>query len=174
MAIDTVDLAEVQTLSVAHPSQAPGLVGKTFVSPWFTMDTDHSELFHRATYMDAYLHPYPDDGYGEGLVEGYHLLGMLDVLLNHVLWSETPLVPWNYGLDRVRFVSVIRCSDRFRLRGTVTEVIDRGSQGWLLVADIVGEVEGRDRPGFIATQRVLWATPDSAASGPADASPAAR
>lgn len=167
MAIDTADLAEVQVLSVAHPADVPSLAGRPFVSPWFTMDRERAEMFHRASYMDAYAHPYLEDGYGEDLVEGYHLLSMLDVLLNHCIWCEQPLTAWNYGLDRVRFVSPVRYSDRFRIRGVITDVIDRGSQGHLVVKDITGEVAGRERPGFVATQRVLWASQEPKAAGTA-------
>src|ERR1700722_6426878 len=128
MAVDTTDLSQVRTLAVAHPGAAPTLAGRSSVSPWFTMDPARPHMFHQASYMDAYAHPYLEDGYGEDLVEGCHLLSMLDVLLNHCIWCEQPLTAWNYGLDRVRFVSVVRYCDRFRICGTVTEVIDRGSQ----------------------------------------------
>ncbi|MEW9548437.1 hypothetical protein [Nonomuraea sp. NPDC050783] len=159
MGVDMTDTSEVVILTVPRPSDLPKAVGRTFTTPWFTMDADRSEQFEFATYLDSYPHPYGvagDDGYGEGLVEGYHLLGMLDYLLNHVLVSQVPCTPWNYGLDRVRFVSVVRLTDRFRITGTLREVVDRGEQGYLVVLDLVGEVEGRDKPGFVATQRVLW------------------
>lgn len=165
MAIDTTDLAEVKTLSVAHPSEAPTLAGAEFVSPWFTMDAERAEAFHTGTYMDSYPHPYVEQGYGDDLVEGYHLLGMLDVLLNHVVWSGGPWIAWNYGLDHVRFVSVVRYTDRWRLRGSVKDVTDRGEQGYLLLLEIVGEVQGRERPGFVVTQRLLWTTAEAGAGG---------
>ncbi|MDP4502541.1 hotdog family protein [Nonomuraea turcica] len=162
MAIDLSDLSEVVTLSTRHPSEAPTLLGKSFVTPWFSMDADRSAIFEKATYLDDYPHPYGGaEGYGEDLVEGYHLLGMLDYLFNHALWSEGPWIAWNYGLDNVRFVSVVRHDDRFRIRGTITQVIDRGRQGHLLVIDCTAEVAARERPGFVATQRVLWASPTS-------------
>jgi acyl dehydratase len=159
MPIDNTDLADVVTLSVSHPREAPSLVGKSFVSPWFTMDADRSEMFEKATYLDSHPHPYGGQtGYGDDLVEGYHLLSMLDYLLNNVLWAEGPWIAWNYGLDHVRFVSVVRRNDPLRLRGTIREVIDRGEQGHLLVVDITGEVKDRERPGFVVVQRMLWTT----------------
>ena len=159
MGIDTTDVVDVRTIAVAHPDDAPDLCGRSFVSPWFTMDPERAREFEHSTYLDEYPHPYGGEaGYGDDLVEGYHLLGMLDLMLNHCLWSEGPWIAWNYGLDDVRFVSVVRFSDPFRLRGTVTDVVDRGPQGHLLVLDIVGEVKARDRPGFVATQRFLWTT----------------
>ncbi|MBP2326459.1 acyl dehydratase [Kibdelosporangium banguiense] len=159
MAVDDSDTSEVVAVSVRDPSEAPLLRGQHFVSPWFRMDPDRSELFERASYLDLSPHPFGGEaGYGDDLVEGFHLVAMLDHLVNHVLWSEGPCLGWNYGLDRVRFVTPIRFSDRFRVRGTVTDVIDRGEQGHLLVLDYIGEVDGRARPGFVATHRVLWTT----------------
>ena len=159
MAIDQSDVSEVVILKVSHPSEAPSLRGKVFVTPWFQMDEDRSEDFHRGTYLDSYPHAYGgQSGYGDDLVEGFHLLGMLDYLCNHGVYSEGPWIAWNYGLDHARFVSVIRFDDHYRIRGTIRDVVDRGDQGHLLVSDLVGEVKGRDRPGFVATMRVLWTT----------------
>ncbi|MFG2731592.1 hypothetical protein [Streptomyces canus] len=153
------DPDEIVTLAVQHPSQALELAGRSFVTPWFTMDAARSESFEFASYMDGYAHPYGGgEGYGDDLVEGFHLLSMTDFLLNQALWSEGPWIAWNYGLDRVRFVSVVRRSDPLRLRGTVREVVDRGAQGHLLVIDLIGEVKDRERPGFTATLRALWTT----------------
>lgn len=157
--IVTTDLAEVKTLSVSHPSEAPRLAGGRFVSPWFVMDAERAVAFERGTYLDSYAHPYGgQEGYGEDLIEGYHLLGMLDNLLNQVLWSGGPWIAWNYGLDRVRFTSVIRQSDPFRITGTVSDVVARGAGDHLLVLALTGEVRGRDKPGFVATQRILWSS----------------
>jgi hypothetical protein len=157
MGLDLTDLSEVRTLSVPHPSQAPLLEGRSFVTPWFTMDAERSASFEHSSYMDQFPHPYVGEAaYGEGLVEGFHLLCMLDYLCNTALWSEGPWLAWNYGLDRVRFVTVIRRQDPFRLRGQIREVIDRGPQGHLLVLELTGEVKGRQQPGFVATLRFLW------------------
>ncbi|MBG0817808.1 hypothetical protein [Planomonospora sp. ID82291] len=168
MGVDLTDTSEVVTVHVATPADLPGIVGRSFTTPWFSVDRDRSEQFEYATYLDGYPHPYEEEegeGYGDGLVEGFHLLGMIDFLLNHVLRADFRCVPWNYGLDRVRFVSVVRLTDRFRITGTISEVIDRGAQGHLVVADLIAQVEGRDRPAFVATQRALWVT--DIASGPA-------
>ncbi|MYS50410.1 hypothetical protein GTW46_10110 [Streptomyces sp. SID6013] len=164
MGIDLTDTKDVETIRVAAPSDLPGIAGRTFTTPWFSIDPERSTQFSYATYLDSYPHPYEeedDDGYGEDIVEGFYLLGMIDYLLNHVLLADFRCVPWNYGLDRVRFVSVVRLTDRFRLTGTIREVVDRGAQGHLVVADLTAEVEGRDKPGFIATQHALWVTESS-------------
>ncbi|GAA4078711.1 acyl dehydratase [Nocardioides aromaticivorans] len=164
MTIDSTDTSEVVTLTVDSPDEVPTLAGKTFVTPWFTMDEDRHKAFEHGTYLDSYPHGYGgESGYGDDLIEGFHLLGMLDYLCNHALWSEGPWLAWNYGLDHVRFVSVVRSADSLRIRGTVREVIDRGDQGHLVVVDAVGEVKGREKPGFVATLRALWTTVDEEA-----------
>ena len=160
MGIDQTDLSEVEVLEIHRLEDAASLSGRTFVTPWFQMDKDRAQDFERGTYLTDYPHPYGgEDAYGEGLVEGFHLLGMLDFLINHGLYcTDEAWVAWNYGLDHARFVTVIRDSDPYRIRGTVRDVIDRGAQGHLLVLDLQGEVKGRERPGFVATLRVLWTT----------------
>src|SRR5262249_35748871 len=80
-----------------------------FVGDWFIVDARSLPLFDQAIYTDR--NPYPLDarGYPEGLVEGFHLLALLDHLVNPLLRvSDGPCVAWNYGLDRVRFVSPVR------------------------------------------------------------------
>ncbi|MFJ7213694.1 hypothetical protein [Amycolatopsis sp. NPDC098790] len=168
MGVDLSDDSEVVALTVDSPADIPGLVGRSFTTPWFSVDPDRSDQFEFATYLDSYPNPYEeDDGdrYGAGLVEGYHLLGMIDYLLNHVITAKFPCVPWNYGLDYVRFVSVVRVTDRFRITGTVKKVVDRGPQGHLMTIDLVARVEGREKPAFLATQHALWVTDDE--HGPA-------
>ncbi|MEW2571837.1 hypothetical protein [Streptomyces sp. NPDC047070] len=165
MAIDLIDTADVETIQIQTPGDIAGIAGRTFTTPWFSVDRDRSDQFEFATYLDSYPHPYEEeegDGYGADIIEGFHLLGMIDYLLNHVFESDFPCVPWNYGLDRVRFVSVVRLTDRFRITGTISEVVDRGPQGHLVVADLTAQVEGRDKPAFVAVQRALWVTSHSA------------
>jgi acyl dehydratase len=168
MGVDLSDTSEVVTIRIQTPSDIPAVEGRTFTTPWFNVDRERSDLFEFATYLDSYPNPYeqePGDGYGEGLIEGFHLVGMIDYLLNHVIVPEFRCVPWNYGLDHVRFVSVVRVTDRWRISGRVREVHDRGTQGSLVVIDLTAEVEGRTKPAFVATQRFLWVT--DASAGPA-------
>lgn len=161
MGIDLSDTSEVEIVTVDSPSAIPGLVGRRFTTPWFAVDLDRSEQFEFSTYLDSYPHPYEEDdgaGYGAGLVEGYHLLGMVDYLMNHVIVPKFRCIPWNYGLDHVRFVSVVRVADRFRLTGSITEVVDRGPHRHRITVDLRAAVDGRDKPAFVATQHVLWVT----------------
>lgn len=132
------------------------LEGREFTGPWFSVSPDRLALFDQVSYVDQNPHGMSDEAYPEEMVEGFHLLSLLDHLMNHVLYLEGPgAFGWNYGFDRVRFVSPIRCADRIRLRGMVAEVRPKGD-GFLLLTDCVVEIEGRERPGFVAQWWVNW------------------
>ena len=134
----------------------PSLVGQTFVGDWFAVDADRLEAFDTATYLDASAHPLDASLYPDGMVEGFHLLALLDHMMNGILYLEGPSAfGWNYGFDRVRFVSPIHVGERMRLTGTIGEVRPR-EDGFLVRQDCVVEVENRDRPGFVADWWVYW------------------
>lgn len=138
------------------------LEGRSFTGPWFSVSPDRLGLFDEASYVEENPHSMSEDQYPDQMVEGFHLLSLLDHLMNHVFWLDGPEgFGWNYGLDRVRFVSPIRCEDRIRLTGTIAQVKPKG-EGFLLRTDCTVEVEGRDRPGFIAEWWVNWLRSGSA------------
>lgn len=132
----------------------PALKGRRLVGDWFAVDADRVPLFEHATYVDQNLHVM--DGYPDQLVEGFHLVALLDHLLNRMLRvGDDATFGWNYGLDRVRFVSPVLAGERMRAHVHVTEVRPRG-EGFLTRFDVDVEVEGRERPGFVAEQWVYW------------------
>jgi len=137
-------------------AELPSLVGRSFQGDWFIVDARNLPLFDQAIYTDR--NPYPLDarGYPEDLVEGFHLLALLDHLVNPLLRvSDGPCVAWNYGLDRVRF-------------GSVGAVRPKGS-GFLILSRCAVEVGGREQPGMIADWWTYWLAPvpPAAATPPA-------
>lgn len=131
-------------------------IGREFIGSWFSVADDRLALFDRATYVDENAVAFADTEYPFGLIEGFHLLSLLDHLTNEVLQIENPhWSGWNYGLDKVRFVSPVTTKDRIRVVGSIKEVTSRSS-GQLVLIDCAIEVEGRDKPGMTAQWRVLW------------------
>jgi acetate---CoA ligase (ADP-forming) len=147
---------DVVALSVAF-QDVPGLAGQEFVGRWLVVDEPRLRSFEHATYLDDNEVQLDPVGYPEGLIEGFHLLGLLDHLVNPVLnVNDGTWFGWNYGLDRVRFVTPVRAGDRMRVRGTVATVESRGD-GYLLLIHCTVEIDGRSKPGFVADWRALWA-----------------
>ncbi|MEV4036310.1 hypothetical protein [Streptomyces umbrinus] len=146
---DVPDVLEVSLAEVAT------LRGRTFVGDWLAVDSDRLPAFEHATYLDEGLYP-DEDPYPDGLVEGFHLLGLLDRLISGTFRPVPGTVEgWNYGMDRVRFVSPVLAGERMRAHFTVAETEPKGD-GQVLLLRCVVEVEGRERPGFTADWRVFW------------------
>jgi acyl dehydratase len=137
-------------------ARLPSLAGRSFLGDWHTIDASKLTLFDEAIYSDQNPYPFDADGYPENLVEGFHLLALLDHLINPLLRvSDGPCIGWNYGLDRVRFVSPVCAGQKIRVRGAVGAVEPKGS-GFLILCLCTVEVAGRDRPGLVADWWTYW------------------
>lgn len=138
----------------------PNSAGAEFVGPWFTVEEDRLSMFDRATYVDTNSVELTGTNFPDGLIEGFHLLALLDHLTNEVLHVDDPRwTGWNYGLDKVRFVSPVTVNDKIRVAGTIAEVSPRGDDQLLLLKCTI-EVAGREKPGMVAEWRVLWSVDD--------------
>lgn len=160
MFVQVAESSERKKLTVRSLEGLAASIGQEFTTPRFQMEAERVQYFERATYLDVKHAAYGEPegfGYGEGLLEGFHLLGMIDFLLTSIIEVDEGLnvTPWNYGLDHVRFVSVLRLSDVFRLRVTLSGVQTRPS-GTLVSFETSAEVDDRERPGFTATFHSLW------------------
>jgi hypothetical protein len=97
------------------------LEGGTFESAPFSVTEDSKSLFERATLLDEVYGPeIHSTDYPRGLVEGFHLLGLLDrYSRDFIKLDGNEVVSWNYGLERVRFIKPILIAQRCQL---VTEI----------------------------------------------------
>ncbi|GAB3616599.1 MaoC family dehydratase [Okibacterium endophyticum] len=151
----SVQQTETQ-IAVTNWEDAPKLAGQEFCGSWFSVEEDKLALFDEAIYVKKNPNGVNIGLYPPGLIEGFHLLGLLDHLVNEVCYIDEPRWSgWNYGFDRVRFVSMVTLSDRIRVRGTVQSIEQRGDN-LLVLFHCTLEVEGRAKPGMIAEWRVMW------------------
>lgn len=137
-------------------NELPSLAGRSFAGDWFSVDPGRLALFDHASYTDENPHPLAESGYPDAMIEGFHLLSLLDHLMNHVLYLEgSQAFGWNYGFDRVRFVSPVRAREPMRLTGSLGAIAPK-HEGFLVRADCEVQVKGRERPGFVAQWWVNW------------------
>lgn len=137
--------------TVSQLSELPSLEGRELVGEWMQIDAARERQFYIGTYLDQSYGETVGPGYPDGMVEGFQLVGMLDHLSAQLVgrWYG-----FNYGLDRVRFVSPVTVHDRIRLRLVVAEVDPRDA-GFLMTYDATLEVQGREKPGMVARWLVL-------------------
>lgn len=139
----------------------PSLVGERFCGEWFAVDAAHAEQFDEAAYTTQNPYRFDEDFYPEGIVEGFHLLALLDHLQNPVFrLSHGQLAGWNYGLDRVRFTSPVKIGDPIRLVGEVAEVTSRGG-GHLVRLDCELQIKDQDKPAMVASWLALFFGPEN-------------
>lgn len=132
--------------------------GARFEGDWFVIDQEHVEGFEEATYMTANPNPL-EEGYPEGLVEGFHLLSMMDHLVNPLFKvADDNVMAWNYGLNRVRFVAPVVAGAKIRATGVVAKVERRG-EGYLVETDAQIELEN-GKPAMVGEFLALWQRAD--------------
>ncbi|RML86045.1 MaoC-like domain-containing protein [Pseudomonas savastanoi pv. glycinea] len=61
----------------------------------------------------------------------------------------------NYGMDSVRFVQPVLVNSRVRLKVQLTEVTEKKPGQWLLKAIATLEIEGQEKPAFVAEPLTL-------------------
>lgn len=128
----------------------PGMVGTKFVSPWMTVDDEHTTMFDDSTYFDPDEWGWDVESFPNTMIEGLHLLSLIPLLGNRALpFPESDAFVVAYGFDRVRFVSPVYIGQPIRLRGEIAEVRPK-DEGYLMLQRCELEVEGRDRPGLVA------------------------
>lgn len=149
-----------QQIDPDRQKEIAAYIGKTlFVSDWFTIDEDHLKLFAQATYLEEAqvdLTMSRNNPLGATLVDGFMSLSLLvyfgfkySPLVNKSEWA------FNYGLNRVRFITPVMIGQPIRLHAKVLAVEPHASGGLLVTTENTLELEGAARPAMVAEMLAL-------------------
>jgi len=126
------------------------------VSPWREVTQDMIDKFADATDDHQFIHTDPVRAAAETPFGGTIAHGFLSLSLLSAMAYETvpPLegaeMGINYGFDRLRFVSPVRCGARVRARFKLVSANVRPS-GWIQIQhDVTIEIEGEKKPAITA------------------------
>lgn len=121
------DLSRAITLA-----EIPHLVGTSHEGTVMRVTRGERDQFERLTFVDV-AHPEPDpEEFPTEIVEGFHTLALLDAMSELARpFDPTTTYAYNYGLDRVRWVSPVRIGDELSSRFECTRVDPKGS-GWVV------------------------------------------
>lgn len=137
-------------------AEIPTLKGLVLQGDWFSVAPDRRTAFDFATYTDENVVTFGRALYPDGLIEGFHLVGLLDHLCNDILRTDPETCTgWNYGMDRVRFITPVTSEDKIRLNLTVEDVREK-DEGYVLTFDSVVDHSNSERPAFSARWLVYW------------------
>ena len=131
-------------------------------SEWFEVDQDRINLFADATLDHQFIHVDPEKAtplYGSTIAHGFLSLSLLPHLTSQaVLAPENLKMVFNYGLDKVRFINPVNVGTKVRTHSKCLSVEDKGDGRYLMKTEVVMEIEGADKPAYIAETLSMFIT----------------
>ncbi|KPY46944.1 MaoC-like domain-containing protein [Pseudomonas syringae pv. rhaphiolepidis] len=129
-------------------------------SDWLTIDQERINLFAEATGDFQFIHVDPvkaaQTPFGATIAHGFLSLSLIPKLMEGIMVLPEGLkMAVNYGMDSVRFVQPVLVNFRVRLKVQLTEVTEKKPGQWLLKAIATLEIEGQEKPAFVAEPLTL-------------------
>ncbi|WP_335945949.1 MaoC family dehydratase [Pseudomonas sp. G166] len=124
-------------------------------SEWLTIDQDRINLFAEATGDFQFIHVDPvkaaQTPFGSTIAHGFLSLSLMPKLMEDILiLPEGVKMVVNYGLDSVRFIQPVKVDSKVRLKVDLVDATEKKPGQWLLKATATLEIEGSDKPAYIA------------------------
>jgi acyl dehydratase len=123
------------------------------VSDWHEVTQKDIDAFADVTGDHQWIHVDPerakDTPFGGTIAHGYYTLSLAPVLTNEIFSMDGFAFAVNYGLNKVRFPSIVPVGSRLRATAKVLEVTEAG-EGVQLVTQVTIEREGGDKPVCVA------------------------
>lgn len=124
-------------------------------SEWLTIDQQRINLFAEATGDFQFIHVDPEKAaitpFGGTIAHGFLTLSLIPTLMEDILVLPQGLkMVVNYGLDSVRFIQPVKVNSQVRLKVDLAEVVEKKPGQWLLKAIATLEIEGEEKPAYIA------------------------
>lgn len=142
------------TRSAVALEDLPGLVGECLgVSRWHAVTQEQINLFAQATGDDQWLHVDPElakaGPFGTTIAHGYLTLSLAPMLLWDAVEVTGVTRVLNYGIERVRFPTIVRVNSRVRLSVSLLGVTDIEG-GLSTTLGCTFELEGAAKPACVA------------------------
>jgi len=125
------------------------------VSEWIAIEQDRIVRFSEATDDFAAVHldrgAAQATGFDDTFAQGFLTLSMLMRLQRDVLPEPAGMKSgFNYGFDRIRFLSPVMRGARIRGRFVLQRVEQLRSGGWQRAVTVTVEIEGEGKPALVA------------------------
>jgi len=136
-------------------------------SPWLRVDQDRISAFADCTCDHQFIHIDPqratrETPFGTTIAHGFLTLS-LSVHLESPDLSDIEDVGFviNYGIDKLRFINPVPAGSRVRMQSRLADVRDRGSGRVVIKLDKHMEIEGQEKPAWVAQQLLMLMPRDS-------------
>jgi acyl dehydratase len=122
-------------------------------SPWLVMTQARVDTFADATNDQQWIHVdaerAADGPFGGTIAHGYLTLSLVPYLLKQLMVISDHGRGTNYGLEKVRFTSVVPVGAEVRLAATIPNAVRREDGGVQYRVALRIEVLGEERPAMV-------------------------
>jgi acyl dehydratase len=152
-------------LVVEDPAELATHVGRELgVSDWVVMSQELITRFGEVTGDRSWIHTDPQRAAREmpggiTIAHGYLTLSLGSGLMGQIYTVRRLGRIFNYGVDRLRFLTPVPCGSRVRLRLTLAEVERREDGGLRFRFRIAMELEHAQKPAALYEMLVLMYPP---------------
>ena len=131
-------------------------------SDWFEVDQDRINMFADSTLDHQFIHVDTEKAtplFGSTIAHGFLSLSLLPHLTSQaVLAPENLKMVFNYGLDKVRFINPVNVGSKVRTHSKCVSVDDKGDGRYLMKTEVTMEIEGVEKPAYIAETLSMFVT----------------
>ena len=131
-------------------------------SDWFEVDQDRINMFADATLDHQFIHIDSEKAtplFGSTIAHGFLSLSLVPHLTSQaVLAPENLKMVFNYGLDKVRFINPVNVGSKVRTHSKCVSVDDKGDGRYLMKTEVTMEIEGAEKPAYIAETLAMFVT----------------
>lgn len=130
---------------------------------WLLIEQGDVDQFAKVTKDEQFLHVDKnaaiEAGFGGTIVHGFFTLSLLSKFQFDLLPEINGVTSvLNYGLDKVRFIAPVPTGSRVRGQLEVINVTERSPNQYLVKMQTLLEIEGSEKPGYIAEHLSLFLT----------------
>lgn len=129
-------------------------------SDWLAIDQERINQFAECTGDHQFIHVDPEKAkltpFGTTIAHGFLTLSLIPKLMEGIMIMPQGLkMAINYGLDSVRFIQPVNVDAKVRLVVTLVDATEKNPGQWLLKARAVLEIEGKEKPAYVAEPLTL-------------------
>ena len=118
-------------------------------SDWLVVDQDRINQFADATLDHQFIHVDSEKAtplFGSTIAHGFLSLSLMAGLPAPQVAPENMTMAFNYGLDRVRFLTPVNVGSKVRTKAKLLSVDDKGDGRYLVKNEVIMEIEGQEKP----------------------------
>ena len=149
-------------LKVVKPSEIESVIGtEVGLSDWVKVDQERINKFAEATLDNQFIHVDPEQAtpvFGSTIAHGFLSLSLMAGMPAPQVAPDNMKMAFNYGLDKVRFLTPVNVGSKVRTKSTLLSVDDKGDGRYLVKNEIKMEIEGQEKPAYVAEALTMYVT----------------